>query len=135
LHPLGLSITSHGLGRLQEMLYLGERGVGIALVYQCVQLLDCLPDPHSRADGRMEGLAGREAVLQGLLLVLFFVQGFDLRRGGDVLAEAGFGFRVSLGGSGSGGGGGRDKDIDGVDLVRDLFKLTAGREEWETFGD
>ena len=49
LHPLGLSVTTHRLCGLEEMIDLSETGIGIRVVNECIEQLHGVPDTHPGA--------------------------------------------------------------------------------------
>ena len=74
LHPIGLSIPSHSFGGLQQVLDLGELGVGITLVDQGVELLDSFPDGHASSLLVVKLFTRLQVVIEGLFGVLFSVE-------------------------------------------------------------
>lgn len=46
LEPGGFAVAADGLGGLEEVLDLGEGGVGVGFVDERVEFLHCLPDGH-----------------------------------------------------------------------------------------
>lgn len=89
LHPARLAVAADGLGRLQEVLNLGERRVRVRLVDERVELLHGFPDGHFGPDAgrRVEAVARGEVVGYRLLLVLLLVKVLDAVARRLVLAE------------------------------------------------
>ena len=80
-----MAVAAHGLGGLQQMLDLGEIGVGIAVVDQRVEKLGRLPD-GLLAPGQAEVLLFlAQHVVDGLVLVVQAVELGDAGRGGRVV--------------------------------------------------
>lgn len=89
LHPSGLAIASDSLCRLEQVVNLRERGVGVRLVDQGVQPLHSFPDAHLRASLGVELVASLEVVGDSLLGVLLLVEVLHAVTGVLVLAELG----------------------------------------------
>lgn len=128
LHPAGLAVATNRLGGLQEVLDLGQAGVGVRFVDEGVELLHGLPDGHFGADTgrRVEAVAGREVVGDGLLGVLLGVEVLDAVACGFVLAEVG----LVLGGVEFGVG----VVFDGVDVVDEVRGVFEGGTSLEGLG-
>ena len=77
LHPAGLAVAADGLGGLEEVLDLRQRGVRVGLVDQGIEPLHRVPDGHPGAGFAVEELARVSVVGYCLLRVLFAVEGFD----------------------------------------------------------
>lgn len=82
-----LAVPADSLSGLEKVLDLGERGVWVRLVDECVELLHCLPDGHLGTSLGLEVVAGLEVVRDSLLLVLLAVEVLDTVAGILVLAE------------------------------------------------
>lgn len=74
LHPVGLAITSHGFGGLEQVLDLRETRVRVALVDEGVEFLDGFPDGHPSPGLAVKLFTGLEVELESLLCVLLGVK-------------------------------------------------------------
>ena len=98
LEPAGLAVATDGLGRLEEVLDLGEGGVRVGFVDEGVELLQGLPDGHFGAGSVFEVVARLKVVGYRLLLVLLTVEVLDAVAGVFVLPKLGLVlFGVELG--------------------------------------
>ena len=98
LEPAGLAVATDGLGRLEEVLDLGEGGVRVGFVDEGVEFFHGLPDGHLGAGLVLEVVAGLEVVGDRLLFVLLTVESLDAIAGLFVLPEFGLVlFGVELG--------------------------------------
>ncbi len=72
--PVRMAVPADRLGRLQQVLELGQLGVGVGVVHQLVQVLDGLPDPHPAAPQAQEIPLLLDDEGQGLVAVVLPVE-------------------------------------------------------------
>ena len=140
LHPARLTVTTDGLGGLEQMLDLREGGVRVGLVDERVELLHRLPHRHLGVSLGAIVVAGLEIVGDRLLGVLLLVEVLDPIAGVLELSELSlvlvliklgllvqaFLFQVVL------------EDVDIVDGVGDVLEglaITLGVEAAEGLSD
>ena len=83
--PAGMAVFADGFRGLEEVLDLGEIGVGIAFIDQGVEILGCLPDALlTFVEGEVLFFFGDDEV-EGLEFVVVAVEGGDGRHDGRII--------------------------------------------------